>query len=154
MPNPLLISYARNSSDALDLVTTQLVLWKSPILKPEITSPDLTLARQLFSEPGLGPKAKFTEWVKRGATAGYWWCSKVNMTKCFIFNHFYLKINTLDCFNSNWRGNVRRCEKILYAGPTHFDKLKYDTGPTPKARPDLQQFLLNKNHENIFNRRK
>jgi len=38
-------------------------------------------ARHLGSKPDLGPKAKFTEWIKIRATVGYWWCSTVNMSK-------------------------------------------------------------------------
>jgi len=29
-------------------------------------------------------------------------------------------------------------KKNVYTGPKHFDKLKPEPGPTPKARPDLQ----------------
>jgi len=38
--------------------------------------PDPGRAQHLFSKVDLGPKAKFTEWVKICATPGYWWRSK------------------------------------------------------------------------------
>jgi len=38
---------------------------------PEITSPNLTRARNLFLKPNFSPKAKFTEWVKISTTAEY-----------------------------------------------------------------------------------
>jgi len=46
----------------------------------------------IFWKPDLGPKVKFTEWVKTCSIAGFWWRRKVNMTQLFAINHFLLKI--------------------------------------------------------------
>jgi len=46
----------------------------------EIAKPNPARAQHLVLKPNLGPKAKFTEWVKICATARCWWRSKVNIT--------------------------------------------------------------------------
>jgi len=83
-------------------------------------------ARHLFLQSSVGLKTKFTEWSKICATAGYWWRSKVKMTKQFTINHLYWRWNQLYCFNSNWR---QKCPSLRQKfacrpeiGPKHCDK--------------------------------
>jgi len=102
----------------------------------------LNLARKHKTKPDLIPTIIFE------ARFGPWKLSLTSDSRLFDYSQvisFYWRCIQFDCFNSNWRQNVRRCEKILYAGPKSLETF-WQTWPRtrPETHPDPRKAKIAK----------
>jgi len=86
-----------------------------------------------FWSPSLSPKTRFHELFKICAIAGFWWRSKVNITKNLQVLVFHWRFNNRDIPSTltGCKSGFRRYEKSLWAGSKSARNILVRLSPYP-----------------------